>query len=50
MKYEKKYYDMAALQCEEICEELLREKARLTEEEWEAEAHRERKIYHRLSV
>lgn len=38
MKYEKKYYDMAALQCEEICEELLREKARLTEEEWEAEA------------
>lgn len=39
MKIEKRYYDIAALQCEEICEELLQEKERLTEEEWEAEAH-----------
>ncbi|MDO4340783.1 MAG: hypothetical protein Q4C91_22330 [Eubacteriales bacterium] len=39
MKIEKRYYDIVALQCAEICEELLQEKERLTEEEWEAEAH-----------
>lgn len=38
VRIEKKYYDIASRECNEICAELIREKEELTEEEWEAEA------------